>query len=377
DDWSSLTIFSDLFHEIYRKFQNDSQLTTLSSVYDCYECDLRHFRTESGLSCFIQHPSKKNTKQEKEKWIRKAILEQEKGNTSVLLLPVDSIQRLLIGIGSLAEVNPFEGKMGYCIIHGLKHDAETIAAQRVVYEALMLSRGVVLPIFQPINTIFATSFADGPDGQVLTSDLNAGSFTGQRGSTTGVDDNDPDWVLEGASFDDGDQFENVGNASVDDFAFIHTTGTFTIYLGFFIDSDSTGFDTLFDTRGDGTEIGVTAFWRRDTGVFTLIVGYASGFTYEVSSFFYIFNCFAIISDLNTIRYVIHINRRGIYAFLVIHPRNNLRYPFVIMLLCFINNILSQLVQMFLCIPFTWNDSTFKKKSGLSPVWILIFIHLIF
>ncbi len=200
----------------------------------------------------------------------------------VILFPVDSIQRLLIGIGSLAEVNPFEGKMGYCIIHGLKHDAETIAAQRVVYEALMLSRGVVLPIFQPINTIFATSFADGPDGQVLTSDLNAGSFTGQRGSTTGVDDNDPDWVLEGASFDDGDQFENVGNPSVDDFSFIHTTGVFTIYLGFFIDSDSTDFDTLFDTRGEGTEIGVTAFWRRDTGVFTLIVGYASGLTYEVS-----------------------------------------------------------------------------------------------
>ena len=200
----------------------------------------------------------------------------------VVLYPVDSIQQLLIGIGSLAEVNPFEGKMGYCIIHGKEHDAETIAAQRVVYEALMLSRGVVLPIFQTVGSLLATSFADGPDGQTLTSDLNAGSFTGQRGSTTDVDDNDPSWVDEGASFDDEDHFENVGSPDVDDFSFVHNNAIFTIYLSFFIDSDSTGFDTFFDTRGDGTDVGITAFWRRDTGAFTLIIGYASGSSYEVS-----------------------------------------------------------------------------------------------
>ncbi len=130
------------------------------------------------------------------------------------------------------------------------------------------------PSFQIDGSIFATSFADGPTGQVLTSDLDGGAFIGRRGDTTGVDAADPSWVTEGAEFDGGDRFINVGSppsGSEEDFRFIQDDGIFTIYLSFNADNVGDTLQTIFDNKDSSvSNTGCGCLWNKSTAAFVFV-----------------------------------------------------------------------------------------------------------
>ncbi len=129
------------------------------------------------------------------------------------------------------------------------------------------------PAFQDGGSIFATSYADGPTGQVLTSDLDGGAFVGRRGDATGVDDADPAWITEGVEFVAGDRFTNVGSApsgSVEDFRFIQDTGVFTVYLSFFSDNVGT-LQTIFDNKDSSvSKTGCGCLWNKSITSFVFV-----------------------------------------------------------------------------------------------------------
>ncbi len=101
DDWSPLVIFSKLFKKIYDEFKDNQLLTTISSKFDCLENDLRHFKTRSNLSCFIQNSNRLNSDQLKEEWIT---VSEEKRSLSIkhhtidgasLNIPYSALRRAL------------------------------------------------------------------------------------------------------------------------------------------------------------------------------------------------------------------------------------------------------------------------------------------
>ncbi len=161
-------------------------------------------------------------------------------------------------------------------------DAELLANIRTYFQARL---DEMQPIFQTDGSIFATSFDDGPTGQVLTSDLDVGAFVGRRGDTTGPDGADPAWVTEGAEFDGGDRFTNVGSppsGDVDDFRFIQDDGVFTIYLSFNADDVGDTLQTIFDNKDSSvSNPGCGCLWNKSTGVFVFAVVFGSSF-YTVS-----------------------------------------------------------------------------------------------
>lgn len=154
--------------------------------------------------------------------------------------------------------------------------------------SILIPRIITLPTgppFQADGSIFATSFSDGPTGQVLTSDLDGLTFVGRRGDTTGVDGADPAWVTEGAEFATGDWFINVGSppdGSVNDFRFIQDDGVYTIYLSFLADDVGDALQTIYDNKDSSvSNPGSGCLWNKSITSFLFAVVFGASF-YSVS-----------------------------------------------------------------------------------------------
>ncbi|HDZ16963.1 hypothetical protein LCGC14_1064770 [marine sediment metagenome] len=121
DDWSSLTIFSDLFHEIYNFLKDSSLMITFLSRFDCIRSDLGQFKTDSNLSCFIQHESRKGTEQLKENWIgtnldnRSLTIEHKNRQNVKFKIPVSKIRRAFRTTSNLNIIN-VDNALGYLLV---------------------------------------------------------------------------------------------------------------------------------------------------------------------------------------------------------------------------------------------------------------------
>ena len=121
DDWSSITIFSDLFHEIYDQLKNLDSMIVFSSKFDCIRTDLEHFKTNSNLSCFIQHKSRLGTDQLKEDWIgtderdKSLSVEHKQIQSAKLKIPISKLRR---GFRTTSNINVINVSdiLGYVLV---------------------------------------------------------------------------------------------------------------------------------------------------------------------------------------------------------------------------------------------------------------------
>ncbi len=125
EDWSSITIASDLIREIYNILSKHDRVVLLRPKFACIRSDLEHYKTDSGLSCFIQNSFREESGQLKEDWlginttrthlqVKHLVIEKAKVN-----IPLSRIKRAFRTTSNVRVMN-VDDKLGYLLVGGFK-----------------------------------------------------------------------------------------------------------------------------------------------------------------------------------------------------------------------------------------------------------------
>lgn len=98
-------------------------MLSVNSLSESYENDLRHYKTKSGLVCFIQHDSRIDTPQLKEKWVAKTLVPKSKSlsikhvaiDGAKIEVPISSCGRGLRTTSNIRSIN-IDEILGFLLI---------------------------------------------------------------------------------------------------------------------------------------------------------------------------------------------------------------------------------------------------------------------
>jgi len=125
NDWSSITIFSDLFRKIYDFIKSNKDFSLFGENFDCIRSDLENFKTKSKVSCFIQNIFRENTQQCKEKWVasvqnsNKIKLKNIEIEGVEYNAPNDSFRRAMRTTSNLRNIK-IDDKLGFLLVKSFK-----------------------------------------------------------------------------------------------------------------------------------------------------------------------------------------------------------------------------------------------------------------